>query len=306
MKSLGNRPLDKPVATGAAGGGLEWWKTRRTRDRVLRVVSYLVVTAGAVVLVMPFLWMISSSLKPVHAVFAAPPQWIPDPIMWSNYIEAWRAMPFTRFLINTVFIIALGMTGEIASCTVVAYGFARYRFPGRTFLFVVLLSTMMLPYVVTLIPTFLIWRWLGLINTFDPLVVGAIFAWGPFHIFLLRQFMLTVPIQMEEAAIVDGANTMERFALIMLPLIRPALLAVGVFTFQAFWNDFLGPLIYLNDMRKYTLNLGMYFFLGGPAEPPQWHYLMAMSTLLALPVLLLFFVAQRYFIEGITITGLKG
>ncbi|TVQ21610.1 MAG: carbohydrate ABC transporter permease [Spirochaetaceae bacterium] len=292
--------------SGATAGGLAWWENRRVRDRIYKTVSYVVVIAGAAVLTIPFLWMISSSLKPSAAVFASPPQWIPDPVMWRNYIDAWTAMPFTRFLFNTVFIIALGLTGELLSTTVVAYGFARYRFPGRNVLFVILLSTMMLPYVVTLIPTFLIWRSLGLINTFDPLVIGAIFAWGPFHIFLLRQFMLTVPVQMEEAALVDGANTMQRFGYIMIPLIRPALLAVGVFTFQAFWNDFLGPLIYLNDMTKYTMNLGIYFFMGGPAEAPQWHWLMAMSTLLALPVLLLFFLAQRYFIEGLTVTGIKG
>ncbi len=291
---------------GAAGGKLAWWESRRTRDTVMRAVSYVVVIAGAAILTVPFLWMLSSSLKPAHAVFASPPQWIPDPVMWRNYVDAWTAMPFTRFLINTVFIIALGLSGELLSCTVVAYGFARYRFPGRNVLFIILLSTMMLPYVVTLIPTFLIWRTFGLINTFDPLVIGAIFAWGPFHIFLLRQFMLTVPVEMEEAAIVDGAHTMQRFAYIMIPLIRPALLAVGVFTFQAFWNDFLGPLIYLNDMSKYTMNLGIYFFMGGPAEAPQWHWLMAMSTMLAIPVLVLFFVAQRYFIEGLTVTGLKG
>ncbi len=293
-------------ARGPAGGNLAWWESRRTRNAIFRALSYLVVVAGAAVLTVPFLWMVSSSLKPAHAVFASPPQWIPDPIMWRNYVDAWTAMPFTRFLANTAFVIAFGLTGEVLSTTVVAYGFARYRFPGRNALFVVLLSTMMLPYVVTLIPTFLIWRTFGLINTFDPLVVGAIFAWGPFHIFLLRQFMLTVPVQMEEAAIVDGANTMQRFAFIMVPLIRPALLAVAVFTFQAFWNDFLGPLIYLNDMSKYTMNLGIYFFMGGPAESPQWHWLMAMSVLLALPVLVLFFVAQRYFIEGLTVTGIKG
>ena len=299
-------PTDVTQRRGAAGSGLAWWQSRGARDRIIRVFSYVVVIAGACVLMLPFLWMFSSSLKTQHAVFASPPQWIPDPVMWRNYIDAWTAMPFTRFLFNTLFIVALGLTGEVMSTTVVAYGFARYRFPGRDFLFIILLSTMMLPYVVTLIPTFLIWRTFGLIDQFDPLVIGAIFAWGPFHIFLLRQFMMTIPMQMEEAAIVDGANTAQRFLWVMIPLVRPALLAVAVFTFQSFWNDFLGPLIYLNDMNKYTMNLGLYFFFGGPAEPPRWNWVMALSALLAVPILVLFFFAQKYFIEGLTVTGLKG
>jgi multiple sugar transport system permease protein len=164
----------------------------------------------------------------------------------------------------------------------------------------------MLPWVVTLIPNFLIWRNLKQVNTYGPLVLRALTAWGPLNIFLIRQFMMTIPTEMEEAARVDGANTLQIFALIMLPLIRPALLAVAVLTFKAYWNNFLGPLIYLNDLPKYTLTLGMFFFLGGPNEPPKWHWLMAMSTVIAMPILMVFFLAQRYFIEGVTLTGLKG
>ena len=167
-------------------------------------------------------------------------------------------------------------------------------------------STMMLPYVVTLIPTFLIWRDLQLINTYDPLVIGSLFAGGPFFIFLMRQFMLTLPVEMEGAARIDGANTAQVFARIVLPLVKPALLAVGIFSFQGAWNDFLAPLIHLNDIPKYTLTLGMCFFVGGANEAPKWHWLMAMSTIIALPILAIFFLAQRQFIEGITLTGLKG
>lgn len=284
----------------------EWWASRRVRMVVLQILAYVIVTVGAVVLLIPFAWMLSSSLKPLERVFAEPPEWIPEPVMWHNYLDAWNALPFNRFFLNTLFVTGFGMFAEIFSCALVAYGFARFRFPGRDFLFVLLLSTMMLPWVVTLVPNFLIWRNLKLINTYDPLVLRALTAWGPLNIFIIRQFMMTIPGEMEEAARIDGANTFQIFTQIMLPLVRPALLAVAVFTFKAYWNNFLGPLIYLNDLPKYTLTLGMFFFLGGPNEPPKWHWLMAMSTVITLPILTVFFVAQRYFIEGITLTGLKG
>jgi multiple sugar transport system permease protein len=283
-----------------------WRQSRSGQMLLAQIAAYIVVTAGAIVLMIPFAWMLSSSLKPPAQIFVDPPQWIPNPILWRNYVDAWTALPFTQFLLNTLFVTLLGMTASIFTSALVAYGFARYRFPGRDMLFIVLLSTMMLPYVVTLIPAFLIWRTFGLINTYDPLVIGALFGGGPFFIFLMRQFMLSIPEEMEEAARIDGANTFQIFTRIILPLVRPALLAVGIFSFQGFWNDFLGPLIYLNDMRKYTMTLGMFFFVGGASEAPKWHWLMAMSTLIALPILLIFFLAQRQFIEGITLTGLKG
>lgn len=280
--------------------------SQRTRHRLVQVLAYLVVTAGAVILMIPFVWMVSSSLKPPDQIFVEPPVWIPNPIQWNNYPDAWNALPFTRFLVNTLFITLLIMAGNILTSALVGYGFARYRFPGRDVLFLVLLSTMMLPYVVTLIPAFLIWRNFGLINTYDPLVIGSLFGGGPFFIFLMRQFMLTLPVEMEEAARIDGANTWQIFSRIVLPLVRPALLAVGIFSFQGAWNDFLAPLIYLNDLPKYTLTLGMFFFVGGANEAPKWHWLMAMSTLIAIPILAIFFLAQRQFIEGITLTGIKG
>jgi multiple sugar transport system permease protein len=286
--------------------GISWRQSRRNQSLLAQIFAYIVVTAGAIVLMVPFVWMLSSSLKPLNQIFVEPPQWIPQPIQWHNYSDAWTALPFTQFMFNTLFITLLGMAGSIFTSALVAYGFARYRFPGRDVLFILLLSTMMLPYVVTLIPAFLIWRTFGLINTYDPLVIGALFGGGPFFIFLMRQFMLTIPEEMEEAARIDGANTFQIFMRIVLPLVRPALLAVGIFSFQGFWNDFLGPLIYLNDMPKYTMTLGMFFFVGGASEAPKWHWLMAMSTLIALPILTIFFLAQRQFIEGITLTGLKG
>lgn len=275
------------------------------KRRLTRLLIYITVIALAVILLIPFFWMLSTALKPEGDIFAWPPDWIPNPPQWHNFADAWNAMPFNQFLLNTIFIVALGMSAEIISETLVAYGFARFNFPGRDFIFFVLLATMMLPFHVTLIPTYLIWQKFGLVGEFDPLVLRAWTAWGPFYIFLLRQFFLGIPKELDDAAEIDGAGPLQTFAYVMLPQIKPALLAVGIFTFRGYWNDFLGPLIYLTDMKKYTLNLGMYFFMGGVNEQPQWNYLMAMSIIVALPILVLFFLAQRYFIEGITFTGLK-
>lgn len=279
--------------------------SRKSLNRIKRTVIYAVVTLLAAVILVPFFWMLSTALQADGDIFAWPPQWIPDPPQWHNFIDAWTAMPFNRYLVNTLFIVTLGIIGEMASTTIVAYGFARFRFPGSDFIFLVLLATMMLPFHVTLIPTFLIWQKLGLTGQFDPLVLRSWTAWGPFYIFLLRQFFLTLPRELDDAAEIDGANTFQTFYHVMLPQIVPALLAVAIFAFRGYWNDFLGPLIYLTNMELYTLNVGMYFFMGGVNEAPQWNYLMAMSTLVALPVIVLFFAAQRYFMEGITFTGIK-
>ncbi|HBY97137.1 MAG TPA: sugar ABC transporter ATP-binding protein [Chloroflexi bacterium] len=255
--------------------------------------------------------MLSTSLKTQEALFRYPPQWLPEPTVWRNYITAWQILPFTHMLFNTVFVTVLAMFAEIASAALVAYGFARFRFPGRNVLFMLMLSTMMLPWIVTLIPVFVIWRKLDLVNTYDPLVLGAWFAWGPAYIFLLRQFFLTIPREIEEAAIIDGANTIQILFSVMLPLVKPALLAIAVMSFQGNWNNFKSPLIYLNNpIEKYTMSLGLFFFQGtfnvGGGEAPKWHLMMAMTTVMIIPILILFFLAQRYFIEGLTVGGVKG
>lgn len=268
-------------------------------------ITYIVLIAIAVVILLPFFWMLSTALKPNEDIFAWPPKFIPNPPLWKNFMEAWHAMPFSKYLFNTLFIVILGMVAEITSETLVAYGFSRFNFPGRDIIFFILLSTMMLPFHVTLIPTFIIWSKLGLVGTFDPLVIRAWTAWGPFYIFLLRQFFMGIPRELDDAAEIDGASHLQTFYHILLPQIKPALLSIGIFTFKGYWNDFLGPLIYLNDMDHYTMNLGMYFFMGGVNEAPKWNYLMAMAVLIALPIIVLFFIAQRYFIEGISFTGLK-
>jgi multiple sugar transport system permease protein len=251
--------------------------------------------------------MISTSLKDESDLFAFPPQWIPTPILWSNYPDAWNALPFDRFLVNTLFMTILAMFAEIASAAIVAYGFARFRFPGRNVLFIILLATMMLPGILTMIPKFIMWRELDRIDTFTPLTVGAWFAWGPSFIFLLRQFFMTIPREIEEAATIDGANVVQIFSQIMLPLVKPALLAIAVLSFQGNWNNFEGALIYLNTLEKYPMVLGLQFFGASLSrEAPQWHLMMAMATMMAAPILLLFFMAQRYFIEGLTVGAVKG
>jgi ABC-type glycerol-3-phosphate transport system permease component len=247
--------------------------------------------------------MISSSLKPNYQVLEVPPRWLPDPIQWSNYVEALTYVPFGRFAINTFVIAALTIVGHVLSCTVVAYGFARLRAPGKEALFVVLLATMMLPYPVTMIPIYVGFKAVGWINTFLPLIVPAFFG-NPFYIFLLRQFFLTIPPDLEEAARIDGANTLQTIWHVILPVVRPAIATVAIFTFQEAWRDFLPPLIYLHDQSKYTVSLGLSFFRSN--YDIRWNYLMAASLVTMLPVVIVFFLAQRSFIEGITLTGIKG
>jgi multiple sugar transport system permease protein len=284
-------------------------KRRPLRKTLSLAPAYILLAIGGVFALVPFIWMVSTSLKTREQLFVFPPAWIPNPVVWQNYIQAWVALPFTNMMINSIFVTVLAMFGELASAALVAYGFARFQFPFRNFLFLLMLSTMMLPWVVTLIPGFLIWRTLELVNTYDPLTIGALFAWGPFYIFLLRQFFLTVSKEIEEAAIVDGANPMQIFWHVMLPLVKPVLLAVAVLSFQGNWNNFRLALIYLQQpIERFTMPLGLQFFQAQltAGEAPRWHYMMAMSGLMALPILVLFFLAQRQFIEGIQLGGVKG
>ncbi len=279
----------------------------RLSDILKGLVTYFLLTLGAAIIVVPLFWMVSTSLKGPDALFTYPPEWIPRPPVWRNYIEVWRMIPLGRFLFNTVFITVLAMAAELLTTSLVAYGFARFQFPGRNTIFFILLCTMMLPGVVTMIPSFLIWARLKQVDTFVPLTVGAWFAWGPAYIFMMRQFFLTIPREMEEAAVIDGANIVQIYWHIMLPLIRPALLAIGVLAFQGNWNNFQAPLIYLNSMDKFPLILGLKFFEQSLSkEAPMWNYMMAMSVLMALPILGLFFAAQRYFIEGLNVGATKG
>ena len=278
-------------------------RTKSARALIGKIIAYSLLIAGSILVLIPVFWMISSALKPNSKIFIFPPQWIPNPIQWDNFVTAMTSLPFGTYFQNTMIIEIGSIVGTVLSCSVVAYGFARLNAPGRNFWFIVLLSTMMLPGVVTMIPVYLIFRQLGWVNTFLPLIVPNFFG-SAFFIFLLRQFFMTIPRDFEEAARIDGANTWQVLTRIMLPLSKPALATVTIFTFMGVWNDFMGPLIYLNKPETYTLALGLNFFKGQYVS--QWNLLMAASLVMMLPLVLLFFVAQKAFIEGITLTGVKG
>src|SRR5512132_1812417 len=261
-------------------------KRQRT---LINYITYLLLGLGAAIVLIPFWWMVKTSLTAQTRLFEFPSPFFPNPVVLRNYIEAWNALPvsFTRFTMNTVFITVLAMSAEIFTCSLVAYGFARFRFPGRNFLFILMLSTMMLPGVVTLVPTFILWRELKLIDTYDPMTVGAWFAWGPAYICLLRQFFLSLPKEIEEAARIDGANTFQIYWHIMLPLVKPALLAIAVLSFIGNWNNFMGPLIYLNSGEKYPLIMALKFFEESLSkEAPKFHYMMSMTTMMSFPLLM--------------------
>jgi multiple sugar transport system permease protein len=266
-------------------------------------LAHLLAIFVAALFLLPLLWMISSSLKPNYQILETPPRWIPDPVQWSNYPEALTYVPFGRYALNTFYIAVVVILGHVLSCTLVAYAFARLRAPGKNLLFLVLLATMMLPYPVTMIPIYIGFKNLGWVNSFLPLMVPAFFG-NPFYIFLLRQFFLTLTPELEDAARVDGANTLQIIGHVVLPISKPAIATVAIFTFQAAWNDFLPPLIYLHDQSKYTISLGLSFFRS--SYDVRWGYLMAASLVTMLPVIIVFFFAQRLFIQGIALTGIKG
>jgi multiple sugar transport system permease protein len=268
-------------------------------------ITHLLLILVAILFFIPFLWLVITSLKPLEQVFTSPLRWIPEPVMWNNYQEALTspAFPFTLLMQNTLFYTILSTIGAVFSSAVVAYAFARMEFWGRNTLFAITLATMMLPGVVLLIPTYVLFQRFGWVGSYAPLIVPAYFG-GAFNIFLLRQFMMTIPWDLTDSAHVDGAGEFTILWRIIFPLVKPALMVVGLFHFMYAWNDFFGPLIYLNDSSKYPLVLGLYSFQ--TRFSVQWHLMMAASLSVTLPLIILFFVAQRYFIEGITLTGLKG
>lgn len=281
-----------------------WLAQRRTRTQVQLAILYAIILIGAVGLSVPLLWLISSSLKDQARIFIYPPQWIPDPMRWDNYTRVFAQIPFLRFYWNTIVVTGLAVVGQLLSASLVAFGFARLRFPGRDLLFLILLSTIMIPYHVTLIPTFVLFRILGWLDTYAPLILPYWLGGGAFYIFLLRQFYMRLPIELDDAARIDGASTLGIYWRIILPQAMPALGVVAIFTFLNHWNDFFNPLIYLNTTEKYTLALGINLFRG--YQTTQWNLLMAASVMVTAPCILLYALAQRYFIQGIVFTGLKG
>ena len=277
---------------------------RRLREAGARALLYLIVAAGAVVTLIPLVWLISSSFKDSGRIFVYPPELIPDPWRPGNYQKVFDEVQYLRFFWNTTVVTVLATLGQVVSASLVAFGFARTRFPGRNLLFLVLLSTVMIPYHVTLIPTFVLFRELAWLDTFRPLIVPSWLGGSPFSIFLLRQFYLRLSLELDDAARVDGAGWWRVYTDVVLPQSKPALGVVAIFAFLAHWNDFLGPLIYLNSEENYTLALGINLFR--QLNTTQWHLLMAASVMMTLPCIVLYFVAQRYFVQGIVFTGVKG
>jgi ABC-type glycerol-3-phosphate transport system permease component len=272
-----------------------------------RTAIYAILIVGSLAALLPMVWTLSTSLKSLDQLSLFPPQLIPDPILWSNYVDVFNIVPVGLYLRNTLIIVVATVVGSTVTCSFVAYGFARTKFWGRDTLFLVLLSTLMMPYVVRLIPLFIIYKELGWINTFLPLTVPTLLGRNAFYIFLLRQFFIGIPNELTDASRIDGCSHFGIWWRIILPLSKPALATVAVFAFQSAWDDFLAPLVYMGGNPELrTLATGLFYFRSSPGQIAQTHYLMAMSTLMIIPVLLVFAFGQRYFIQGVTLSGLKG
>jgi ABC-type glycerol-3-phosphate transport system permease component len=265
---------------------------------------YLILIIVGVALMAPLAWLISSSLKDQGKIFTIPPEWIPNPVKWNNYAKVFDQVPLGGFYWNSVVVTFFSTVGSVVSASLVAFGFARLRFPGRNLLFLVLLATVMIPYHVTLIPTYVLFRYLHWLDTYLPLIVPTWLGGSAFNIFLLRQFFLRLSLELDDAARLDGAGPFRIYWDIVLPQSKPALGVVAIFSFLASWNDFFGPFIYLNSTEKFTLPLGLQLFQS--LNSTQWNLLMAAAVMTAIPCVLLYFVAQRYFIQGVVFTGLKG
>ncbi len=281
----------------------------RTRSvsvgRIARQAAiYLVLTAISAALLFPLIYMFSTSLQVPGKELSVPPKWFPAPIMWENYPDTFVARPFHLYLRNTLIVVIGAMSGTLVTASMAGYVFARLRFPGRGGLFGITLMTMMLPGIVTMIPTFIIFRSLGWINTLYPLFVPAWFGGGAFNIFLFRQFFMTLPYELDEAARIDGAGFFRIYLQVLAPISKPVFATVGIFSFMGHWNEFMGPLIYLNSRNLFTLALGLQTFRS--EYEVRWANIMVASSLMTVPCLLIFFFFQRYFLRGVVMSGMAG
>ena len=279
------------------------WQSRKLRSRVWHTAVFIWISLGSLMFMFPLFWMLSTSLKSNEQVYTVPTVWIPNPIVWDNYPKALSRMPFWLFVRNSCITSFIPVIGAVLSASLVAYSFSRLRWPGRDFWFMVLIATMMLPGQVTMIPVYVLYSKLGWINTFLPLTVPWFFG-GAFYVFMLRQFFTGIPMDLSEAALMDGCSHPRIWWNIILPLSKPALATVAVFTFLFAWNDFFGPLLYLTNQRLFTLQVGLQYFR--EQYGVAWQELMAASLVVLLPTLVIFFIGQRFFVQGITLTGLKG
>jgi multiple sugar transport system permease protein len=278
-------------------------RSLRRGKLIQRVVIYALLVGLSALFLLPFMWMVSTSLKQSQDVFTYPPSFFPNSFEWRNYIAGWTILPFTTFLINSLIVTLSNVVGNLISCSLVAFGFARLQARGRNVLFLMLLATLMIPREVTIVPRFLLFSQLGLVNTLWPLILPAWFGYA-FFIFLLRQFFMSIPHELDDAARIDGASTLRILTDVILPLSGPALATVAIFAFIGNWTNLLDPLIYLRSTELYTLALGLNLFRG--QNFTQFNLLMAVSIITLLPVLVTFFLSQRIFVQGVTLTGMGG
>ncbi len=279
---------------------MDYFKKTSVNRQSKKMLSYVLMTVIGIILLIPLLWMVFTSLKPMEEIVRYPPTFFPEKIVWENYLDTIVAFPFWRYARNTLFITVLVVIGNVLSNSFIAYGFAKLDFPGKKLMFALVLSTMMIPGFVTMIPQYVLFSKIGWVGTYLPLIVPSFFG-NAFNIFLMRQFYLSINNELIEAAEIDGANHLYIWSHLMLPLTKPALITIAINSFNAAWNDFLGPLLYIQDQEKYTLQIGLQVFQNQATT--QWNYLMAGATLVLIPTILLFFFAQRYFIEGMDLTG---
>ena len=277
-------------------------KKRKSSAVLRRVLLYIVLILIAVIMVVPFLWMLSTSLKTQYDAVKIPPVWIPDPPQWENYVKLFTEQPMFQFMLNTIKIVFFVVLGQLFFSSLAAYSFARISFKGRNVVFFFYIATLMVPGQVTMIPTYLMFAKAGLTDNHLALILPAFFS--AFGVFLLRQFFMSLPRELEEAAEIDGCNPFMTYWRIMLPLVVPAMLTLGVFTLMNTWNDYMGPLIYLSSPEKYTMTLGIAYFKG--VYTTQWNLVMAGSIVSVVPILIAYLCAQKYFIEGIAFSGVKG
>lgn len=280
-------------------------KSQKKNKLLSRTLTYIVLILAAAICLFPFLWMISTSFKPMSDIYKMPPTLIPEHGTIENFIEGWKGANFQMYFKNTAVITLLATVGTVFSSSIVAYGFARFQSGMSKFLFMVLLGTMMLPTQVTLIPQYLLFYKMGMVDTIWPLVIPSWLGGGAFNIFLFIQFFRTLPKELDEAAKIDGANSLQIFTRILLPAVKPVMLAVLVMALVFNWNDFFNPLIYLNSNEKFTIAIGLQFFKGSQGNV-QVGQMMAMALFSLLPVLIVFGTCQKYFIQGIKMSGLKG
>jgi len=303
--SVVSKPGPKRRLQWTRGERAESYGMGRKRRKVLGdIVTWIVLLLGGIIFVLPFVWMLSSSLKPLSELYQFPPTFIPRNIQWGNYIEIWRRLPFGRFYLNSTFVAVSVTMGSVFTSSMAGYSFARLPFPGRDKIFLIYVSTMMVPFAVTMIPMYVLMRTFGWVNELTSLIVPSLCgAWGTF---LMRQFMLTIPPELEDAALIDGSSYFGIYWRIILPLSKPVVATLAMFSFMGQWNDFLWPLIMISSLKKKTLSLGLAALQERVATRTPWHLLMAAAVLSIIPVVIVFIVGQKYYVRGIVTSGIKG